>query len=71
MPSKRRKHFVRPPDPGVLTREQALEIGRALFDAITADRLDELAEADDTTGDDHDGRPAGQDPDTPHQAAGP
>jgi len=66
MPNKRRKHFVRPPDPGVLTREQALEIGRQLFDAITADRLDpdrrdaEGGDRDDDAGpaDPGDGRPA-------------
>jgi hypothetical protein len=33
-----RKEFVRPGDPRELTREEALALGRALFDALQGDR---------------------------------
>ena len=61
MPSKRRKHFVRPPSEGALTRAQALEIGRQLFDAITAYRLDP-DRRDTTEGEDQDGSAGPIDP---------
>jgi hypothetical protein len=57
MARRDRKHFVRGPRSGAPTREQALAIGRALFDSITAERLDELAETDGSTGEDHDDDP--------------
>jgi hypothetical protein len=68
MARKDRKHYVGSHGRR-LSHDEALELGRRLFDAINADRLLRSVEPDTTEGDDQDGRPAGGDPDAPDPPA--